>query len=358
MTTTTRDKANQREQLLERARAITPEVRAAAEAAMQARLLALPEIEAARGVLVCLSYGIEPETRPLIGALTDANKQVYLPRADRADRQLHVHAWPCELQQLRFGLQQPSTTAAQLAADEIMQRVDVAVILGLGFDHDGVRLGHGSGYVDRFLAAHAIPAIALTFEAQLVERLPRATYDIPMAVIVSEDRVLRPPADSAVELRRWLGLDHAEIDALLRRAIESEPFDAEAFAGFRERLLRHIGIEERLLFPAVRRASDGQLPDRAAALRIDHAALTSLLVPTPDRALAREIAGLLEQHNVVEEQPGGVYDECLDRLDDATAAAVLHGARTRRPVPTTKYFDGPGTVRTAAEALRKAGPRT
>lgn len=155
-------------------------------------------------------------------------------------------------------------------------------------------------------------------------------------------------------LREWLARDHAEIDALLRTALASERFDLAAFGQFRERLLRHIGIEERLLFPAVKRARDGELPASVTELRIDHAALTSLLVPTPDHALAREIAGLLERHNLLEERAGGVYDECIASLDEATAEAVLHDAERRRPVPTTKYFDGLGTVRSAEQALHKA----
>jgi len=155
-------------------------------------------------------------------------------------------------------------------------------------------------------------------------------------------------------LRSWLSRDHAEIDALLRAATGAERFDLDAFGQFRERLLRHIGIEERLLFPAVKRVHDGQLPASVAELRIDHAALTSLLVPTPDHALAEEIADLLARHNELEERAGGVYDECVAMLDDATAEALLRDASERRPVPTTKYFDGPGTVRTADEALHKA----
>jgi hypothetical protein len=155
-------------------------------------------------------------------------------------------------------------------------------------------------------------------------------------------------------LRAWLARDHAEIDALLRAAVDAEPFDAASFGEFRERLLRHIGIEERLLFPAAKRANADQLPTGASELRTDHAALTSLLVPTPDRALALEIAGLLARHNELEERPDGVYDRCLALLDEPAAEALLQGACERRPVPTTKYFDGPGTVRTAEQALQKA----
>ena len=155
-------------------------------------------------------------------------------------------------------------------------------------------------------------------------------------------------------LRAWLSRDHAEIDILLRTALDAEPFDAATFAEFRERLLRHIGIEERLLFPAVKRVNEGRLPEGARMLRIDHAALSSLLVPTPDRALAHEIASLLARHNDLEERPGGAYDQCLELLDEQTAEELLYAADGRLPVPTARYFDGPGTVRTAHAALQKA----
>jgi len=185
------DKARLRTQLAGIAAAIPAEVREPAEVSMRERLLGLPEIAAARGVLVCLSYGIEPETRPLIQALVDAGKRVSLPRADRRDRQLHVHPWPCALHRLGFGLEQPARTAAAIDDAEVLREVEVAVILGLGFDCQGVRLGHGSGYVDRFLARYPVVAIGLTFEAQLVGGLPRAGYDVPMGLVVSEDRVVR-----------------------------------------------------------------------------------------------------------------------------------------------------------------------
>lgn len=352
---TTQDKALLRAQMSARAAAIPAKVRETATAQMQRRLLDAPEIIAARGVLVCLSYGIEPETRPLIQALVDAGKQVYLPRADRRDRQLHVHSWPCELHTLSFGLEQPSRSSASLDAGELPRAIDVAVILGLAFDHHGVRLGHGSGYVDRFLAAHPLFSIGLTFETQVVEQLPRASHDVPMSMVVSEDRIVRMPVDAKADLRRWLARDHEEIGAFLDAAIaDPDHFDTEAYASFRERLLRHIGIEERILFPAVKRANEAQLPERIRALRVDHAALTTLLVPSPDRALALEIASLLDPHNLVEEQPQGVYDLCLSLLDHELAHTILHNARTRQPVPTTGYFDGRGTVRSAAEALAKA----
>ncbi|WP_181233960.1 5-formyltetrahydrofolate cyclo-ligase [Enhygromyxa salina] len=187
----TQAKQRLRQEMAERAAAIPPESRAAAQDQLLGRMRALPELQAARGVLVCLSFGDEPETRPLIQALVDAGTPVYLPRADPRDRQLHAHAWPCELHELRFGLQQPARASPQLDDAQIMERIDVAIILGLAFDRHGVRLGHGSGYVDRFLARYPVYAIGMSFKVQVVDELPRARHDVPMSMIVTEHQVLR-----------------------------------------------------------------------------------------------------------------------------------------------------------------------
>jgi 5-formyltetrahydrofolate cyclo-ligase len=54
-------------------------------------------------------------------------------------------------------------------------------------------VGYGGGFYDNYLAqtANAL-RIALAFELQLVDKLPRETHDLPVHVIVTEQRVIRP----------------------------------------------------------------------------------------------------------------------------------------------------------------------
>lgn len=145
--------------------------------------------------------------------------------------------------------------------------------------------------------------------------------------------------------------DHCHLHALLDVA-DSEPFDAEAYAAFRAGLLRHIGIEEKILFPATRRRL-GRPLERAGRLRVEHAALTSLMVPSPDRALCAEIRGLLARHDAQEEGPEGVYAECEAALGEESNALYAR-AHDQKQVPVSRYYDGPEAHRTAASALASA----
>lgn len=152
----------------------------------------------------------------------------------------------------------------------------------------------------------------------------------------------------------WLIDDHRRLHALLEKSRASESFDAEAFATFRAGLLRHIAIEEKLLLPAARRARNGVAIERAWDLRMDHAALTSLLVPTPDAALVGEILSILGPHDDKEEGPAGVYAECERLLSDEESRALTERALALPPIPLASHFDGQGSVRTAKAAIASA----
>src|SRR5690242_4179656 len=88
--------------------------------------------------------------------------------------------------------------------------------------------------------------------------------------------------------------DHRRLDELLARAVAAPPaIDQEAYEAFRAGLLRHIAIEEKVLFRESRAARGGQALPIVATLRVQHGALASLLVPTPTVAIAGELRKLL-----------------------------------------------------------------
>jgi hypothetical protein len=130
-------------------------------------------------------------------------------------------------------------------------------------------------------------------------------------------------------------------------------FDHAAFEEFRAGLLRHIGLEEKLLLLHARAKKGAPLPI-TRTLRVEHAALASLLVPTPDRALVGEIEGLLERHNQKEEGDAGLYAECAALGPKDEDGELLERMRATPPPPLAKHFDGKGAHRSAAAALAAA----
>ena len=155
------------------------------------RVLEIPEVAHADGVLVCLSFGHEIDTWGLVDRLRETGRTVYVPRAT-TQRRLHVHRYPCRLETLSFGLRQPLPDTPEVPDAQLADQIDVALIVGLAFDRQGFRLGYGGGYFDRFLVDRPFPALGLAFHLQMVEALPAAPHDIPMRAVITEAGVWRP----------------------------------------------------------------------------------------------------------------------------------------------------------------------
>lgn len=154
---------------------------------------------------------------------------------------------------------------------------------------------------------------------------------------------------------RFLADDHVRLDDLLRRAVaDPAHIDRATYAEFRAGLLKHIGMEEKILLPAAQRARGGQPLDIAAKLRLDHGAIAALLVPTPTPAIVAALRRILRDHNLIEEDPGGLYETC-DQILAAETGEVLARLRAAPDVPVNPHVDSPLVLNATRRALARAG---
>ena len=140
---------------------------------------------------------------------------------------------------------------------------------------------------------------------------------------------------------------------LLEAACRAESIDAQAFQPFRAGLLRHIGMEEKLLIPALKRASGPGFLAVARQMKLDHSALAALLVPTPTPGIVGRLKSLLDVHNAMEEGDGGVYEQC-ERLASKDRDELLAALRAARDVKLAPYQDGPRAMASIERLLRAA----
>jgi len=76
--------------------------------------------------------------------------------------------------------------------------VDCIFVPALAFDADGSRLGHGGGHYDRILAGvrRNTVKVGLAFGFQIYESIPVLGHDVPMDVVVCEDKTITCSARS------------------------------------------------------------------------------------------------------------------------------------------------------------------
>jgi hypothetical protein len=155
-------------------------------------------------------------------------------------------------------------------------------------------------------------------------------------------------------LREFLTADHRRLDALLELSgAGREAAELAAYDEFRRGILKHIGIEEKILLPAAARLRGTPLP-QAARLRLDHGAIVSLLMPIPTPSIVRALRTVLAAHNPIEEGDGGVYDIC-EKLAAAEHHELLGKIRGAPEVPTHPNATTARIIAAAKHALTRAG---
>lgn len=147
-------------------------------------------------------------------------------------------------------------------------------------------------------------------------------------------------------ITEFMESDHKRLDDLLEKSFaDPEHIDHESYDAFRQGLLKHIGLEEKILFPMAQKLRGGDPLPQAAKLRLDHGAIASLLTPAPSQQIAFALRTVLAKHNPLEEGPNGVYEECRKLLGEE-ADNILLQLKSAKDVPvatrieTDKLWEG------------------
>jgi len=88
-----------------------------------------------------------------------------------------------------FGIREPGARCPIFP----LNRLDLALVPGVGFDATGHRLGRGRGYYDRILAEAAGTRCGVAFDEQVVEQIPFEPHDMTMNCILTPTRWVEIP---------------------------------------------------------------------------------------------------------------------------------------------------------------------
>ena len=175
-----RDKQTVRLEMKARAAALSPEYRAAAGRIIREKLFALPAYGKAGTLMAYVSLPSEPDTYELIGRAAAEGRKILLPRCaeDGLMEAVPFNGW-ARMRRNAYGIPEPLGAAAA-------EPPDLILVPCLAATAEGVRLGHGAGYYDRFLRNQPGARICLCFRAMLADALPEDSWDVPMDLVLTE----------------------------------------------------------------------------------------------------------------------------------------------------------------------------
>lgn len=149
--------------------------------------------------------------------------------------------------------------------------------------------------------------------------------------------------------------DHERIENLLEKAIKNpDEINLEYYHQFRTGLLTHIKMEEKTLFPAAQLGNGGEPIPLAAKLRLDHGALTSMMTVRPTMEMIEVLKKILEIHDRLEEEEGGMYEMC-ENLTQKQTDEIMKKLAEVTEVPVHPFNDNPFVIGAMKRALERAG---
>lgn len=181
-----------RQTIRQRRRALTDTEQQAFAERAALRMLAYPPVINAASVAVFLSFDGELDTRPLIRALWQAGKAVYLPVLhpfSKGSLLFLRYDKSSPLVMNRLKILEPRLDVRNVLA---LDNLDVLITPLVAFDEQGQRLGMGGGFYDRTLQnwqQHGLRPVGLAHDCQLVPALPAEEWDVPLPAVVTPSRL-------------------------------------------------------------------------------------------------------------------------------------------------------------------------
>jgi hypothetical protein len=156
-------------------------------------------------------------------------------------------------------------------------------------------------------------------------------------------------------LYQYFSDDNRRLEELMDQAVANlDKIDHAAYDDFRQGLLQHISIEEKIVLPAIQQAQGGRPFPSAARLRLDHGALAALMVPPPSPQIIAAIKAILIDHNRIEESSRGLYQTCQQVVGE-NLGHLMEKVRTLPEIDITPTKSSPYVMEAIRRALMRAG---
>ncbi len=152
---------------------------------MQKKLKKINAFRNAQKIGAYYPIGSEILTQDIIQELLSNGKEVFLPKVIGDNIEFRKILDFSSLEKDSFDIMEPKDDC------KTDNNLEVILVPTVGISPDGVRLGYGHGFYDRFLAKNKTTTISLTLEKQIVKNIPRAEHDMIIDWIVTEDRILK-----------------------------------------------------------------------------------------------------------------------------------------------------------------------
>lgn len=174
------DKQALRKQIREQKRAMTEEQIVSKSEKLGELFLASEAYRQAKTIYGYLPYNQEVRTVAMLEQAIADGKRVAVPKCYGEEMRFIYLDDLSKVEKGYCGIPEPVEDGP--VADD---KTALVLMPGLAFTKEGLRMGYGGGFYDKFLAAEPEhPTLALCYDFQMVEHIPTEDYDIPVNTVL------------------------------------------------------------------------------------------------------------------------------------------------------------------------------
>lgn len=149
----------------------------------------LPEFISSNTIASYVATKEEVQTEQIIRDALNQGKRVLVPKIISRNELLFSEIKDlADLETGTFGLLEPKP---QLIREVPLREANLILVPMVAWDERGYRVGHGNAYFDSALSGITCLTVGLGLEAQRTDRIPEERHDIPLKMIITENRILR-----------------------------------------------------------------------------------------------------------------------------------------------------------------------
>jgi 5-formyltetrahydrofolate cyclo-ligase len=157
--------------------------------AIKKNLVNSPEFINASIIGITISRFPEVNTRPIIEAAWELGKKIAVPKCENKTRKMDFRMITSydNLETVYLNLQEPIIEETRSVKKD---KINLQIVPGVVYANNGLRIGFGGGYYDRYLMDFTGDVVSLAFEKQTGHTIPFENHDIPVQKIYTENGII------------------------------------------------------------------------------------------------------------------------------------------------------------------------
>ncbi|MCD6434896.1 MAG: 5-formyltetrahydrofolate cyclo-ligase [Clostridiales bacterium] len=143
-----------------------------------------------KNVFIFIDFKNEVQTLDIILYLKSLHCKIFIPRINPITKKMDIYPYTShtDLIESKYGILEPKENSYAVINPEILE---IVITPGVVFDTEGYRVGYGGGYYDRLFEkiGDKVLKIAVGFELQVVDKVPRDKYDKSVDYLITENQI-------------------------------------------------------------------------------------------------------------------------------------------------------------------------